>query len=206
MVITKDLKAELLERLKTQAQVVVPASEAEYLELAPHFPFKIEYHQSEIHAMGLSSYIHELIIATIVTILNNLFADKEEYTVLGSNAGVQIPKFEGGYYMPDITVVKGEPQFKSNSTAIITNPYLVVEVQSPGTDVFDTESKLPEYKHIESLQQIVFVSQKQVRVSSYLRTQTPRVWLNEDFDALDQTMLIDNQPVSLAAIYKKVKF
>ncbi|MEZ4900570.1 MAG: hypothetical protein R2822_01825 [Spirosomataceae bacterium] len=42
MVITKDLKAELLDRLKTQALVVAPASEAEYLELAPHFPFKTE--------------------------------------------------------------------------------------------------------------------------------------------------------------------
>ncbi|MEZ4900571.1 MAG: hypothetical protein R2822_01830 [Spirosomataceae bacterium] len=52
--------------------------------------------------------------------------------------------------MPDITVVKGEPQFKPNSTAIITNPYLVVEVQSLGTDLFDTEPKLPEYKHIKA--------------------------------------------------------
>ncbi|MEZ4900572.1 MAG: hypothetical protein R2822_01835 [Spirosomataceae bacterium] len=56
------------------------------------------------------------------------------------------------------------------------------------------------------MQQILFVSQKQVSVSAYLRTQTPRVWLNEYFDALDRTILIDDQPVSLAAIYKKVKF
>jgi Uma2 family endonuclease len=155
MVIIQDLRTELLERLKTEELVRVPASEADYLALAQHFPFKIEYYQSEIYTMGLASFYHELIAAMFTTILNNLFMDKDDYVVLGSNSGVQIPKFEGSYFMPDVTVVKGEPIFKPNSTAIITNPYLIVEILSPATDKFDKESKLPEYKHLQSLQQIL---------------------------------------------------
>jgi len=206
MVITRDLRTEILERLKTEDLVQIPASESDYLDLASHFPFKIEYHQSEIYTMGLASFYHELIAAMFATILNNLFMDNDEYTVLGSNSGVQIPKFEGSYFMPDVTVVKGEPIFKSNSTAIITNPYLIVEILSPATDKFDRESKLHEYKHLESLQQIVLVNPKRVQVLSYVRTKTPNVWLNQDFYDLNEEILIDNQSVTLASIYKKVKF
>ncbi|MFN4147901.1 MAG: hypothetical protein ACK4GN_19080, partial [Runella sp.] len=95
MVTTKDLKAELLERLKTEKIVVVPASEKQYLSLAKHFPYKIEYHNAEIYTMGLASYHHELIIARLITLLSILFDSQDEYTVLGSNSGVKISKFEG---------------------------------------------------------------------------------------------------------------
>ncbi|MCU0340808.1 MAG: Uma2 family endonuclease [Spirosomaceae bacterium] len=206
MVIIQDLRTELLERLKTEELVRVPASEADYLALAQHFPFKVEYHQSEIYTMGLASFYHELIAAMFTTILNNLFMDKDDYIVLGSNSGVQIPKFEGSYFMPDVTVVKGEPIFKPNSTAIITNPYLIVEILSPATDKFDKESKLPEYKHLQSLQQIIMVNPRRVGITSYIRTEQPNTWLNQDFYDLEESLLIDGQPVTLASIYKKVKF
>jgi Uma2 family endonuclease len=206
MVITKDLRTEILERLQTDALVCIPASEREYLALADEIPFKIEYHESEIYTMGLASLSHETIAAMFATILNNLFINNEEIIVLGSNSGIQIPRFEGGYYMPDVTVVKGEPIFKANSTSIITNPYLIVEVLSPATNKFDTDSKLPEYKHLESLQQMIFVNQKKVAISSYIRSDKANTWLNQDFYSLEDEILIDNQPISIEAIYKKVKF
>ena len=57
--------------------------------------------------MGLASYWHEVLIMTLGGILYNLFSGKKDFTVSGSNTGVQIPKFEGGYYMPDMVVVQG---------------------------------------------------------------------------------------------------
>ena len=53
MVLIQDLKATILERLKTEIVVRIPASEAKYFAVAEQFPFKVEYHISEIITMRL---------------------------------------------------------------------------------------------------------------------------------------------------------
>ncbi len=126
--------------------------------------------------------------------------------VLGSNAGVQIPKFEGDYYLPDVMVVKGQPAFKPNSTSIITNPYVVVEILSKSTAQFDLADKLPEYKHLESLQQILYINQKKMAVTSYRRSDTPNIWLNQDFSQAEEAIEIEGMPVLLKDIYRKIEF
>lgn len=206
MVAAKSIKETILEELKTKEIVCIPASEEDYLDLASKLPFKIEYHNSEIITMGLASFWHETIIGNMIWILKNLFSESDEYYVLGSNSGVQIPKFEGGYYMPDVLVVKGEPIFKENSTAIITNPYIVIEVLSKATETFDLSDKLHEYKHLESLQQIIFVNQKKVGVMNFLRSENPNIWLNQDFYDETDVMQIAVKDIAVKDIYKKVKF
>ena len=206
MVAAKSIKDTILEELQTKEIVCIPASEEDYLDLASKLPFKVEYHNSEIITMGLASFWHETLVMNIGTILNILFSDSDVHYVLGSNSGVQIPKFEGGYYMPDVLVVKGEPVFKANSTAIITNPYIVIEVLSKATETFDLSDKLHEYKHLESLQQIIFVNQKKVGVMNYLRSENPNIWLNQDFYNEDDKMQIDGKEIAVKDIYKKVKF
>ncbi len=206
MVLIQDLKATILERLKTEKVVHIPASETEYFAVAEQLPFKVEYHNSEIITTGLASYFHEVLVASIAWNLQNVFAVSDEYTVLGGNVGIQIPKFEGGYYLPDVMVVKGEPAFKPNSTAIITNPYLIVEIHSPATTQFDSDIKLPEYKQQDSLQQIIYVNQDRARVSSYRRTDQPNTWINQEFFSLEEVMPIEGQEVLIKDIYRKIKF
>ena len=206
MVITKDLKEDIIKRLGTEVLVRIPASEEDYFSVAYTLPFKVEYHENEIITMGLVSYWHETAVSTLIGIFYSLFSERDELNILGSNSGVQIQKFEGGYYMPDVMVVKGKPAFKPNSTAIITNPYIVVEVLSLATSTFDVESKLPEYKHLESLQQIIFVSPKKVFVSTYIRSEKSNIWLNQDFHSLDESIVVEGVNISLSAIYKKIKF
>lgn len=204
MVLTQDLKTSILERLKTEKVVHIPASEADYFALAEQLPFKVEYHNSEIITMGLASLFHEIIVANWIFILRSILSD--EFTVLGSNSGIQIPKFEGGYYLPDVMVFKGEPAFKPNSTAIITNPYLIVEIHSPSTAQFDSDIKLPEYKQQESLQQIIYVNQDHPHISSYRRTDQPNTWLNQEFFTLEDVMTIEGQKVLVKDVYRKIKF
>lgn len=206
MVAEKSIKETILEELKTKEIVCIPASEEDYLDLASKLPFKVEYHNSEIITMGLASFWHETIIGNMIWILKNLFSKSDEHYVLGSNSGVQIPKFEGGYYMPDVLVLKGEPVFKANSTAIITNPYIIVEVLSRATEVFDITEKLHEYKSLPSLKQIIFVSQKELGVMSFLRSENPNIWLNQDFYDKADIMQIDGNDIEVKDIYKKVKF
>lgn len=206
MVVAKSLQETIIEQLKTNELVSIPASEEDYLSIASALPFKVEYHANEIITMGLASYWHETLVSTFIGIFYNLFSNKEELNILASNSGVSIPKFEGGYYMPDVMVVKGEPIFIENSKAIITNPYIIVEVLSPATSTFDVEYKLPEYKHLESLQQIIYVSPKKVFVSTYIRSENPNIWLNQDFHSLDDAIVVEGVSISLSDIYKKIKF
>lgn len=206
MIATKSIKETILERLETNEFVCIPASEEDYLSLAFEMPFKIEYHNNEIITMGLSTPSHEALVMNMGTILNILFGDNEDLMVYGSNVGIQIPKFEGGYYMPDVLVVKGEPIFKENSTAIITNPYIVVEVLSKATENFDLSEKLHEYKLLPSLQQVIFINQKKVGVMNFLRSENPDVWLNQDFYTENDIMQIDGKAVLVKDIYKKIKF
>ncbi len=55
MVAVENIAEYLLAEVKTQDIVCVPASEAEYLEIAPRFPGKLEYHNGEIIATSLVS-------------------------------------------------------------------------------------------------------------------------------------------------------
>lgn len=157
--------------------------------------------------MGLASAIHEILAMAFGSILYNLYEDNDNFRVVGSNSGVQIPKFESGYYMPDVMVVKGKMQLMPNSSSIIINPYIIIEILSPATSKFDLNSKLPEYKHLESVKQIIFVSQKKVQVSSFVRSnEMVNTWINQDFYELSDSFLVDVHAVSLASIYKKVSF
>lgn len=203
---TQQLKDTIVEQLKTQSMVRIPASETEFLALSAELPFKIEYHESEIIAMGLTTPWHEVLVMTIGGILYNLFSGRDEFSVLGSNAGIQIPKFEGGYYLPDVTVVKGAFDLKEGSNCIITNPYIVIEVLSKSTAQYDRGEKLPEYKHLESLQQIIFVNQDKMAVESYERTEQPNTWLNQNLSQAEEFLTVAGTPVSLGDIYKKIQF
>jgi Uma2 family endonuclease len=206
MVITKNLTEQITEQLKIKELVAIPASEKEYLELAQTIPFKIEYHNCEIITMGLASFWHETLVMNLGLILNTLFLNAEDIFITGSNTGVQIQKFEGGYYMPDVLVVKGNPQFKENSKCIITNPFIIVEVLSDSTTNFDKNDKLQEYQTLESLQHIIFVSQKKISVSTYTRTDKPNTWINQNFRELADSFSIGEATVLIKDIYRKIQF
>jgi len=206
MVVAEHLIKSIQKQLETQTLVKIPASEEEYMAIIAELPFKIEYHQSEIITMGLASIWHETIIANLIWLLQKILITNDDYLVLGSNAGVHVPKFEGGYYMPDVLVVKGTPEFKPNSKCIITNPFLIIEVLSPSTSSFDTSSKLEEYKEFESLQQVVYIFQDRPKVVSYIRTEMPNTWLNQDCKKMDDSISVAGSPISLLDIYRKVQF
>lgn len=205
MVAVEHLAEYLLEQMKTQEVVRVPASEAEYLDIAPEFPGKLEYHNGEIIAMSLASALHELIVSFLNRLLTNYYFDKD-FLVTSSNAGLQIPRPDGSYYQPDLMVTKGEWQFKKGSKAIITNPHLLVEVMSPGTYRYDNEDKLPLYKDVPTLHYLVYVAQDRPYVTVYERTDQPDVWLNTDYKTLDSVAKLGDLSLPLREIYHKIQF
>lgn len=206
MVAELSIKSQLIERLKSEDLVKIPASVADYLALAEEVPFKIEYHHSEIIAMGLASYIHERIASNLIFFLRSLFQHENNIDIMGGGLGVKTEKFEGSYFLLDVTIVKGIPDFEENSTAIIKNPTVIFEILSPSTKSYDLSEKLEEYKTFESLEQVVFVYHDKMKVTTYKRSYVPVGWLNQDFFNETDFIEVNGGQVPLKNIYKKVSF
>lgn len=204
MVAVENLAEYLLEQIKTHEVVRVPASEAEYLDIAPEFPGRLDYQNGEIIAMSLATALHELIVSFIGRLLTNYYFDKD-FLVTSSNAGLQIPRPDGSYFQPDLMVTKGTWQFKEGSKSIITNPYLVVEVMSPGTYRYDNVDKLPLYKDVPTLQYLVYAAQDRPYLTVYERTDKPNVWLNTDYKTFDSSAKLGDLVLPLREIYHKIQ-
>jgi Uma2 family endonuclease len=206
MVQTVELLHEIRERLLTEPFLRIPASLEEYQSVADERDLKIEYHNEEIIAtMGRVTPVHSVLGTRLINILSNYYdnLEDENFWVLESGACIHVPVLKS-YYQPDMTVVNGEIKIKEGTTTEILNPYIVVEVLSKATQDFDMSEKLVNYKTIETIKQIIFVAQDRPWISTFTRTNEPKVWINTDYDSLENIAIIDNLTISLRDIYKKI--
>jgi Uma2 family endonuclease len=90
---------------------------------------------------------------------------------------VRIEDTERSAY-PDLTVVCGEPKTSPADRQAVTNPTVLVEVLSEGTERVDRIEKWAHYRRIPSLQAYVLVSQSERRIECY-RREGPR-WIFEE--------------------------
>jgi Uma2 family endonuclease len=196
----------LADRLELGPDTVrFPASWEEYLDLLGECEYQIEYANHEIIAMSIASKPHEAIVANILIALGKIFEEQPDFLPLGSNRHVFIEEFSADY-SPDVSVLKGEEieyVLRKGLTAY-TNPHIIFEVLSPSTREIDLGEKLPRYKKISSVQQIIFIEQSYPLVMVFKRIADSTRWENEDFDTLEQSFLIEGQEVRIKDLYKKV--
>ncbi|TAE33002.1 MAG: Uma2 family endonuclease [Cytophagales bacterium] len=210
MTTTALLPLTLAERSLASDELCVPATFEEYLDFAEQCQYNVEYINGEIVSMSQASLPHESLVGRLTTIFNNLFDDDDTVGVFSSNIKIHV-SITGNSYNADVSIVNGEPDYLRLpsgylSTSEIKNPILVVEILSKSTQAFDLGDKLEDYKLIPSLQQVLFVSQEQSWVSSYVRSETPGVWLNTSAHASTDTIHVLGKPINLGQVYKKMKF
>ena len=109
------------------------------------------------------------------------------------------------FVYPDVTVVCGEIEFSEGRTDIITNPVLIIEVLSPGTEMFDRGDKFAYYRTVPSLREYVLVSQHSPIVEVYHR-QDENSWLYSASKGIDESVVFQTiqHELSLKDIYQKV--
>lgn len=206
--LVSDFPITLADRAELDPGLVrMPASWDEYLDLLEVCAFPIEFEDNEIILMSIASNPHEAIVVNIASILVRLFGDDPNFFYASSNRHIFIPEFEADY-APDAHVVQGNPVeyvLRKGLTANL-NPRILFEVLSPSTQEHDLTTKLPRYKKIASVRQIIYVEQTRPAISVYTRIGDTNRWENEDFDTLEQTLLIEEQPVAVHDFYKKVIF
>lgn len=182
--------------------ITIPADWEEFMEFLPTTRYKAEFINNEIIIMGLAILVHEWVVTHISYLLKLLYQGRTDMMVLGSNLGVSRP--EKSYFNPDITVIKGQPNFYESSKAIVKNPYLVVEIISEGTANYDWNTKMPRYQRIESLQEIVIIDPIEKSVSVISRTADPKVWTMTNYDQPTETVLIDGNALMLNAFFEGI--
>lgn len=199
----------LAERLELDEILEVPATLDEYFNLLPECEYRIDYSDGKIISMGYASLTHEAIVMRLGYLLNLIFGIDSPYQVLGSNVATFIPDAQA-VHNADVVVLQGKPQYhihqgKKKKIKTLLNPYIVVEVLSRTTTRYDLGVKVPRYKTLPSVQQILLVSQHKPGVSLYSRTSRPGQWLNIDVqDAENGFVTINRKKLRLADIYRNV--
>ena len=209
MIAVASLSESIIERLEEERVIFIPASLEEYwdvLEEMADEPYTLEYINGEIKAkMSQASDNHETIVVNILAILRQIYLEKEEYRAMGSAKTVYVPDCEMAFN-PDALVMKGESILfpRKRKVAGITNPYILVEIHSDSTEEYDMKKKLPCYKKLDSIHQIIYIEQNKPYITIYTKNQDNQHWFNDDSDDLNGTVKIDGIDVPMKEIYHKV--
>jgi Uma2 family endonuclease len=113
--------------------------------------------------MSGGSPAHNTVCANVIVALRGA-----RCRVMTSDQKVWVPRKEGFVY-PDATVVCGPLALYPGSSDVVTNPTLLVEVLSEGTERFDRGEKFEGYRAIPSLRHYLMVSSRHVLVEHYVR-------------------------------------
>lgn len=128
---------------------------------------KHEYLDGEVFAMTGASLKHNRIVSNLAGILYAQLRGRP-CEALVADMRLQV-RTTGLYTYPDLVVVCGEPRLADAHLDTLLNPTLIVEVLSPSTEAIDRGRKFAHYRTIESLAEVVLVSQERVQVERFTR-------------------------------------
>lgn len=179
-----------------------PATFDEFLTALPETELRAEYVDDQIVLMSYATLIHEVLITRLITLFGQL--DQSLFLTVGSNHRVS-RKAMTRAFAPDIFVVKGKPKHfrPPGKVSMITNPWLIVEVLSPGTQAYDLGTKLPTYKKFLSAHYILYVYQTEPRLTLHTRIDR-QLWRSEDYDLESDPLSIETLSLEVADIYSNL--
>jgi Uma2 family endonuclease len=166
---------------------------------------RTEFLDGEVFAMAGGSEAHNLIAANVLGELRSRFKGRPCY-VYTSDMKVRVESANLGTY-PDVMAVCGERLFWDERRDVITNPTLIVEVLSDGTESYDRGDKFAYYRSLPSLQAYLLLSQHRVGAELFLR-QPGGAWMLHTYSDLgaDIPLVVFDTVLPLAEVYDKVEF
>ncbi|MEO0541628.1 MAG: Uma2 family endonuclease [Cyanobacteria bacterium P01_A01_bin.105] len=173
-----------------------------YIEAEKSSPVKHEYHDGQVFATAGASDAH-------VTIVNNVsFVFKGHLRGKGclsysSDMKVRIEDMNR-YYYPDLLVTCDDSDRQRQYEK--QHPTLIVKVLSNSTEAFDRGDKFHHYQRLETLQEYVLVSQRQIRVEVFRKNQSGLWVLHTSVEGESVTLTSIDLTVNIAAVYEDVVF
>lgn len=115
-------------------------------------------------------------------------------------AGILVPHRDDSFYQADLAVTCAP---RRPDTRYLIDPVVVIEVMSPSTAGHDQSVKLPDYRLIPSVQEILMVSSTARRVEWWRRHEIGW-WVQDNIAAGRLTLESAGAEVDLAALYEDV--
>jgi Uma2 family endonuclease len=149
---------------------------AEYLVLEEASNVKHEYFAGEIYGMAGGTPDHAALAMSFgAALLERL--EGRGCRVFSSDLRIRVLATGLATY-PDVTVVCGPLERDPESRTTVTNPQLVAEVLSDGTEDYDRGDKLEHYKRVPSLRECVLISHRTPLIEVWRRT-AEDTWVRE---------------------------
>jgi Uma2 family endonuclease len=175
-------------------------SPEDYLAAEADSPIKHEYRDGEIYAMAGGTDAHITLALNLWALLRGHLRD-QGCRAYALDMKVRIEALNRFYY-PDVMVTCDE-----RDTALRTykqNPCLIVEVLSESTEAFDRGNKFADYRHLESLEEYVLISQTCQQVEVFRRNDEG-LWVLHPYGEGDLVVLASvNWAGEIADLYEDV--
>jgi Uma2 family endonuclease len=182
---------------------------AEYVEREETSAVKHEFHNGKLIEMAGGTPPHAQIALNFGTFLNFcLFRKTERYIAYSGDARIYIPELDKSLYA-DVSAVSESPILFAHYKTLITNPLLIVEVLSEGTEDYDRHRKFEFYQKIASFKEYVLIHQDQSRVETYYCKNGKRnVWNYTFATGLTESIKLQSVGCTLRLkdIYRNIEF
>src|SRR5712691_632853 len=152
----------------------------EFLDCCPNDQRHYQLIDGVIVAMAPPAIPHQIIAANLTFELGTALRANRPHCTVRSQAGIAPQGLAGrNHFETDITVTCEPGGYKG----IAAEPVLIVEIQSPSTERDDIFVKLPHYRRIASLQEILYVESE--RVGATLHRRQGDSWETVELDRPD---------------------
>lgn len=120
-----------------------------------------------------------------------------------SEAGIRSPSRANSFYVADIAVACRQDESRPD----LSDPVVIVEVLSPSTEDNDRKVKLPDYRRIPSVAEILLLDSVTVFAELHRRLDDGR-WTTDLFDRPEDTLDLTSVGVTLplSEVYRRVGF
>jgi Uma2 family endonuclease len=174
---------------------------AEFLAWEREQSVKHEFFYGEVFAMAGGTPRHNALGVSVGAELRAVLRSRG-CAVLSSDQRLAFPP-GGRYVYPDVTVLCEPPVFQAGTSDVITNPSILVEVLSSGTEEYDRGLKWAGYQSIGSLTDYLLVAQGEVRIEHYRRN-ADRSWTYRTAGPGELIALTGGSELAVDSIYAGV--
>ncbi len=177
-------------------------SPEDYLAAEVDSPIKHEYRDGNIYAMAGGTDAHNQIAGNLYALLRNHLRGSGCRTYFADvKARIEA---RNCFYYPDVMVTCDERD--SALSTYKQNPCLIVEVLSESTEAFDRGNKFADYRHLESLEEYVLISQTRQQVEVFRRNDEG-LWVLHPYGEGDRVVLASvNWEGEIVDLYEDVTF
>jgi Uma2 family endonuclease len=173
----------------------------DYLAWERAQPERHHFLHGEVFAMAGGSPRHAALGAAITVELGTAFRGGP-CRVFSSDLRVAL--LEGEHYVyPDVTVVCGKMELAAGTNDVATNPSVVVEILSKGTEAYDRGLKWDGYQGVASITDYLLVSQASARIEQFRRA-AHGAWEYRVFGAGDRVTLTSGAGMDVQTVYAGV--